>query len=74
MMSVSQKNCAVDIQGSHYSTLATCEVLGKLAFAAVAGRLLDTVGVQQTYFMFVLFAFATIPFIKSAPPNIASVA
>ena len=47
MMSLSQKSCHSSIQGTHYSTLATCEVLGKLLFAAVAGRLLDTWGVLQ---------------------------
>ena len=71
MMTLSQTNCKDSIQGTHYSTLATCEVLGKLAFAAIAGSLLDIMGVTHTYLLFVIFAFATVPLVKSAPSHVA---
>jgi len=72
MMSLSQNACRNAIQGTHYSTLATTEVLGKLAFATVAGYFLDTIGMEATFFLFVIFAFLTVPFIYFCPRHVAS--
>ena len=54
-------------KGTHYTTLATFEVLGKLSFAAISGYLMDTFGMDNVYLLFVIFAFMTIPFIMNAP-------
>ena len=59
-------------KGTHYTTLATFEVLGKLAFAAISGYLIDTFGLEALYLLFVVFAFLTVPFILSAPEEIIS--
>ena len=55
------------IKGTHYTTLATFEVLGKLVFAAISGYLIDTFGLEALYLLFVIFAFMTVPFVMSAP-------
>ncbi|KAI7813576.1 major facilitator superfamily domain-containing protein 3 [Triplophysa rosa] len=44
------------IQATHYSFLATLEVLGKLSFSALAGGMVDTVGYPIA---FILFLFLT---------------
>ncbi|TSR04277.1 Major facilitator superfamily domain-containing protein 3 [Bagarius yarrelli] len=44
------------IQATHYSFLATLEVLGKLCFSALAGAIVDTVGFPIA---FLLFLFLT---------------
>ena len=66
MMRLSQ-TAPESMKGTHYTTLATFEVLGKLAFAAVSGYLIDTIGLQPLYLVFVLFGFLTVPFIMNAP-------
>ncbi|KAG5281149.1 hypothetical protein AALO_G00067960 [Alosa alosa] len=40
------------IQATHYSFLATLEVLGKLSFSALAGGLVDSVGFAIAYLLF----------------------
>lgn len=44
------------LQATHYSFLATLEVLGKLSFSALAGAMVDTVGFPIA---FILFLFLT---------------
>lgn len=66
MMHLSQ-TAPEEIKGTHYTTLATFEVLGKLSFAAICGYLIDTFGMDNLYLLFVLLAFLTIPFIMNAP-------
>jgi len=66
MMTVSQSAPSM-IQTSHYSLLSTCEVLGKLMFASVAGALIDFAGLLPVFAIFVTFAIATIPLILKMP-------
>ncbi len=47
---------SVYVQATHYSFLATLEVLGKLSFSALAGGIVDTVGFPIA---FILFLFLT---------------
>merc|ERR1719430_294174 len=54
MMSLSQA-APGDIQSSHYSFLATMEVLGKLTFATISGSLIDNFGLDSVYFLFASF-------------------
>uniref|UniRef100_A0A671KNR0 Major facilitator superfamily domain-containing protein 3 n=1 Tax=Sinocyclocheilus anshuiensis TaxID=1608454 RepID=A0A671KNR0_9TELE len=55
MMNCTQR-AEESIQATHYSFLATLEVLGKLSFSALAGGLVDTVGFPIA---FILFLFLT---------------
>lgn len=66
MMRLSQ-TAHVSTRGTHYSLLATCEVLGKLAFATIAGWMVDTLGMSFMYLLFTLLAVTTVPFISNAP-------
>jgi MFS family permease len=56
MMRLSQKEAPAALAGSHYTTLATFEILGKLAFAGVAGGLMDLFGMEAMYVAFVALA------------------
>ena len=64
MMTLSQ-NADERFQGTHYSILATCEVLGKLLFAAFAGWLTDLVGLQAIFAFFSLLAAMVVIFIRT---------
>ena len=56
MMQISKKT-PDNIQGTHYSMLATCEVLGKLLFAALAGWLIDLFGLQAAFIALLFWHF-----------------
>ena len=56
MMRVSQREAPEELAGSHYTTLATFEILGKLAFAGIAGGFVDWLGMELVYVGFVLLA------------------
>merc|ERR1719273_852598 len=71
MMKISKK-APEDIQGTHYSLLATCEVLGKLLFAALAGWLIDMFGLQAAFIMFTMLAIMVIPVINFAPDSVTN--
>lgn len=46
-------------QATHYSFLATLEVLGKLSFSAVAGGLVDWLGFQVAFLLFLTLSAGT---------------
>lgn len=66
MMQCTQK-APESIQATHYSFLATVEVLGKLTFSAFAGGLVDAVGFVPSYFLFLLLSSLTVIHIRKAP-------
>ena len=66
MMQISKK-APDDVQGTHYSMLATCEVLGKLLFAALAGWLIDLFGLQVAFVTFTMLALFVVPMIHFTP-------
>ena len=66
MMTLSQ-SAETNIQTSHYSLLATMEVMGKLMFASVAGALIDTVGLDKVFILFVILAILTLPLLTRMP-------
>uniref|UniRef100_A0A671KNQ1 Major facilitator superfamily domain-containing protein 3 n=1 Tax=Sinocyclocheilus anshuiensis TaxID=1608454 RepID=A0A671KNQ1_9TELE len=66
MMNCTQR-AEESIQATHYSFLATLEVLGKLSFSALAGGLVDTVGFPIA---FILFLFLTSSSALHQPKNI----
>jgi len=55
------------LSGTHYTTLAAVEGIGKLAFATFSGYLLDYLGLRATYFLFVVLAVIAVPITKTAP-------
>eukprot|EP00092_Neocalanus_flemingeri_P009285 GFUD01009991.1.p1 GENE.GFUD01009991.1~~GFUD01009991.1.p1 ORF type:complete len:389 (+),score=89.44 GFUD01009991.1:329-1495(+) len=66
MMTLSQ-SAPEHIQSSHYSLLATMEVLGKLAFATVSGSLIDTFGLDCVFVLFAVFSVLTVPLLRFSP-------
>jgi len=66
MMTLSQTAPQI-IQSSHYSLLATMEVLGKLAFATLSGWLIDMYGLDSVFVIFVLFSVLTVPLLWAMP-------
>ena len=68
MMRLSQ-TADTEIQTSHYSLLATAEVLGKLMFASVAGCLIDLLGIGSVFVLFVIFAILTVPLLWTRPQD-----
>jgi len=68
MMRLSQ-TADPEIQTSHYSLLATVEVLGKLMFASIAGCLIDLLGIESVFVLFVIFAISTVPLLWARPQD-----
>lgn len=66
MMRLSQK-APERVKGTHYTTLATFEVLGKLAFASVAGSLIDGFGLEKTFTLFIALAVLCVPLAMRIP-------
>ncbi|XP_003228431.3 major facilitator superfamily domain-containing protein 3 [Anolis carolinensis] len=59
MMHCSQK-AKESIQATHYSFLATLEVLGKVIFGAVTGTLVDRLGFLKAFVVFLALSFTSI--------------
>ncbi|CAH1266309.1 MFSD3 [Branchiostoma lanceolatum] len=57
------------IQGSHYTSLATFEVMGKLLFMTVAGSLTDFFGYFNMYVFFAFLSVGVMPLLEFCPLN-----
>merc|ERR1711953_772833 len=68
MMRLSQ-TANTEIQTSHYSLLATTEVLGKLMFASISGFLIDLLGMDSVFVLFVVLAGLTVPLLWARPQH-----
>ncbi|XP_064633171.1 major facilitator superfamily domain-containing protein 3-like [Lineus longissimus] len=66
MMQCSQ-HAPVQIQGTHYTTLATLEVFGKLTFASLLGLLIDLFGYKSMYLFFIFMSVVINPYLKQCP-------
>lgn len=66
MMYCSQRSPS-SIQASHYTTMATVEVLGKLSFSIVIGQLTDIVGYPLSFVLFVVLSVCVIPILLRCP-------
>ena len=64
------KMAPVSVQATHYSTLATGEVFGKLAFTAITGWLADSLGYPILFLIFVILAGAVLLLFRSCPPEL----
>lgn len=71
MMRLSQCSAPEGLQGTHYTTLATFEVLGKLLFASIAGGLIDLLGIKFMYVVFILLGLGCSPLVWAMPKKIA---
>ncbi|KAJ6661520.1 hypothetical protein lerEdw1_014430 [Lerista edwardsae] len=67
MMQCTQK-AEQSIQATHYSFLATLEVLGKMIFSAMVGSLVDWLGFFHAFCIFLAFSFASILYTLPAVP------
>lgn len=64
------RSAAVDIQATHYTTLATVEVLGKLAFTAACGWFADVFGYRFLFLSFAALSVIVLPLLKACPEDI----
>lgn len=55
------------IQATHYTTLATLEVLGKLTFSVMIGPLTDFVGYKHVFIIFFVLSLTVIPLFNMIP-------
>ncbi|MBN3297812.1 major facilitator superfamily domain-containing protein 3 [Amia ocellicauda] len=55
------------IQATHYSFLATLEVLGKLTFSALVGWVVDCIGFPASFFLFLILSAAAVVHVLKAP-------
>ena len=67
IMMRSSQRAPKQLQGTHFTTLATFEVLGKLAYASVAGAMIDAFGIQVIFASFIFLALACIPLLQRMP-------
>lgn len=56
------------LQATHYSFLATLEVLGKMMFSAFVGSLVDWLGFLHAFCVFLAFSLASILYTLPAVP------
>lgn len=70
MMHCSQK-APKALQATHYSLLATMELLGKLLLAALAGALADRMGLQLCFSSFVALTAAPLLLLGMVPDSLA---
>jgi len=70
MMNLSQE-APTSLRSTHYSLLATVEVLGKLSFATVAGLLIDSLGLVSIFSLFTVLALSTLPILHYMPEKFA---
>ena len=69
MMYCSQRSPSA-IQASHYTTMATIEVLGKLVFSVFIGSIADSFGYPLTFLVFVILAVVVIPVLLRCPNSL----
>ncbi|ESP05477.1 hypothetical protein LOTGIDRAFT_102930 [Lottia gigantea] len=61
LMMECSKRAPSNVQATHYTTLATCEVIGKLCFSVITGALTDYLGYEIIYFVFLMLAVCVMP-------------
>ncbi|TFJ97028.1 sphingomyelin phosphodiesterase 2 [Platysternon megacephalum] len=57
------------IQATHYSFLATLEVLGKLAFSTFVGSIVDWLGFASSFCCFLFLSFTSVLYALNVPPG-----
>jgi len=59
------------VQATHYTLLATTEVVGKLAFTSVCGWLADLAGYQFLFLVFAVLSAVILPWLSRFPSESA---
>ena len=57
-------------RASHYSLLATAEVLGKLMFSVFVGSITDAVGYSAAFGLFLTLSIIVLPLFRLAPLSV----
>ena len=70
MMQCSQR-ASPHCRASHYSLLATAEVLGKLMFSVFVGAVTDAVGYPMAFGLFLTLSIIVLPLFTQAPLSLA---
>lgn len=60
----------LEIQASHYTTIATVEVLGKLVFSSLIGQFVDMFGYPLTFSLCTLLGLIVIPVLYKCPQTL----
>jgi len=67
LMMQCSRNAPTSVQATHYTLLATCEVIGKLAFTSVCGWLADFVGYRFLFLIFAVLSAVVLPLLGRYP-------
>uniref|UniRef100_A0A8C0J7J9 Major facilitator superfamily domain-containing protein 3 n=1 Tax=Chelonoidis abingdonii TaxID=106734 RepID=A0A8C0J7J9_CHEAB len=59
------------IQATHYSFLATLEVLGKLAFSTFVGSIVDWLGFASSFCFFLFLSFISVLYVLNMPSGVS---
>lgn len=70
LMMQCSKKAPVCIQASHYTTLATLEVVGKLLFSVLLGSITDSIGYEYVFILFLVLSTIIIIFIQKCPKEL----
>ena len=69
MMMLCSKKASADCRATHYSTLATAEVLGKLVFSVFVGSITDLVVYPVAFTVFLMLAALVLPLFRFLPAS-----
>lgn len=70
LMMQCSKRAPSHIQASHYTTLATLEVVGKLLFSVSLGSVTDAIGYENVFILFLVLTTLVISFLQSCPQEL----
>lgn len=70
LMMQCSKKAPVHVQASHYTTLATLEVVGKLVFSVALGSITEVIGYEYVYILFLVLTTLVIAYLKSCPKEL----
>nr|XP_011415524.2 major facilitator superfamily domain-containing protein 3 [Crassostrea gigas] len=70
LMMQCSKRAPSHVQASHYTTLATLEVVGKLLFSVSLGSVTDAIGYENVFILFLVLTTLVISFLQSCPQDL----
>jgi hypothetical protein len=70
LMMQCSKKAPSGVQASHYTTLATLEVVGKLLFSVLLGSVTDRIGYEYVFILFLVLSTVIILFIQKCPKEL----
>lgn len=70
LMMQCSKRAPSHVQASHYTTLATLEVVGKLLFSVSLGSVTDAIGYENVFILFLVLTTLVISFLQSCPKEL----